>query len=73
MKSKKMVETKRSYAQEQGFDAIWAGTLNMDNMPRGKGNSRGANGIQLLAKNMPAYIPGPISEVAKGSDGEGMN
>ena len=23
------------------------------------------NGIQLLAKNMPAYIPGPISKIAK--------
>jgi hypothetical protein len=73
MKSKKMVETKRPYAEEQGFDAIWAGPLNMDNMPRGKGNSRGANGIQLLAKNMPMYTPGPITEKAKGSDGEGMN
>ena len=35
MKSKKMVETKRPYAEEQGSDAIWAGPLNMDNMPKG--------------------------------------
>tara|TARA_R110000772_G_scaffold257466_1_gene374321 strand:+ start:261 stop:470 length:210 start_codon:yes stop_codon:yes gene_type:complete len=66
MKSKKMVETKRPYAEEQGFDAIWAGPLNMDNMPRGYGSSNGADGIQLLAKNMPAYQPGPITEKAKG-------
>jgi len=66
MKSKKMVETKRPYAEEQGFDAIWAGPLNMDNMPRGYGSSSGAKGIQLLAKNMPAYQPGPITEKAKG-------
>jgi len=73
MKSKKMVETKRPYAEEQGFDSIWAGPLNMDNMPKGKGNSRGANGIQLLAKNMPAYIPGPITEKAKGYDDDDMS
>jgi len=73
MKSKKMVTTKRMYAPAQGSDAIWDGPLNMDSMPRGKGSSSGANGIQLLAKNMPAYIPGPISQIAKGSDGMGMN
>jgi hypothetical protein len=73
MKSKNMVKTKRMYAPAQGSDAIWDGPLNMDNMPRGKGSSSGANGIQLLAKNMPAYIPGPITEIAKGFDGEGMN
>jgi len=56
-----MVETKRPYAQEQGFDAIWAGPLNMDNMPRGYGSSSGCKGIQLLAKNMPAYQPVPIT------------
>ncbi len=66
MKSKKMVETKRPYAAEQGSDAIWAGPLNMDNMPRGYGSSNGADGIQLLEKNMPAYQPGPITEKAKG-------
>ena len=50
MKSKKMVATERPYAEEQGFDAIWAGPLNMDNMPRGYGSSSGAKGIQLLLR-----------------------
>tara|TARA_R110000787_G_scaffold75824_1_gene167814 strand:+ start:76 stop:297 length:222 start_codon:yes stop_codon:yes gene_type:complete len=73
MKSKKMVKTKRMYSPAQGSDAVWAGPLNMDNQPRGYGSSSGAKGIQLLAKNMPEYIPGPISKIAKGKDGMGMN
>ncbi len=66
MKSKNMVKTKRMYATEQGSNILWDGPLNMDNMPRGYGSSSGAKGIQLLAKNMPAYQPGPITEKAKG-------
>jgi len=73
MKSKNMVKSKRVYAPAQGSNAIWDGPLNMDSMPRGKGSSSGANGIQLLAKNMPMYKAGPITEKAKGLDGEGMN
>ena len=73
MKSKNMVKTKRMYGPAQGSDAVWAGPLNMDNQPRGYGSSSGCCGIQLLAKNMPMYVPGPITEKAKGSDGEGMN
>ena len=67
MKSKKMVETKRPYAEEQGFDAIWDGPLNMDNMPKGKGSSSGANGIQLLAKNMPATSQALLQKKQKDS------
>ena len=66
MKSKNMVKTKRMYATEQGSNILWDGPLNMDNMPRGYGSSSGCKGIQLLAKNMPAYQPGPITEKAKG-------
>jgi hypothetical protein len=73
MKSKNMVKTKRMYAPEQGDNTIWDGPLNMDERPRGYGSSSGCKGIQLLAKNMPMYTPGPITEKAKGSDGLGMN
>lgn len=66
MKSKNMVKTKRMYGTEQGSNILWDGPLNMDNMPRGYGSSSGCKGIQLLAKNMPAYQPGPITEKAKG-------
>ena len=61
-----MVKTKRMYGAEQGSNILWDGPLNMDNMPRGYGSSSGCKGIQLLAKNMPAYQPGPITEKAKG-------
>jgi|TARA_B110000483_G_C18196636_1_gene543270 hypothetical protein len=73
MKSKNMVKTKRAYSTAQGSNAIWDGPLNMDNQPRGYGSSSGCKGIQLLAKNMPMYKAGPITEKAKGLDGEGMN
>ena len=68
-----MVKTKRMYGTEQGSNILWDGPLNMDNQPRGYGSSSGCKGIQLLAKNMPEYIPGPISKIAKGKDGMGMN
>jgi len=42
-------------------------------MPKGKGSSSGANGIKLLAHNAAAYIPGPITKIAKGTGGLGMN
>ena len=73
MKSNKMVKTKRMYAPQSGQNAIWDGPLNVDVMLRGYGSSSGCKGIQLLAKNMPAYIPGPISQIAKGKYGEGMD
>ena len=68
-----MKKGKRLYAPGQGSDAIWDGPLDLDSMPKGKGSSRGANGIKLFAHNEPAYISGPITEKAKGTDGLGMN
>jgi hypothetical protein len=68
-----MKKGKRLYSPEQGSDAIWDGPLDLDSMPKGKGSSSGANGIQLLAHNEPAYIPGPITKIAKGIGGLGMN
>ena len=68
-----MKKGKRLYSPEQGSDAIWDGPLDLNSMPKGKGSSSGANGIQLLAHNEPAYIPGPITKIAKGTGGLGMN
>ena len=64
MKGKEMKP--RKYANEQGYDAIWDGPLNTSAIPKGKGSSNGSEGIRLLAKNQPAYTPGPITEKAKG-------
>jgi hypothetical protein len=71
MKGKKT--STRQYKGEQGIDAIWDGPLDMSGMPKGKGASNGANGIQLLAKNAPKFKAGPITEIAKGLYNEGMN
>jgi|TARA_R110001606_G_C14962774_1_gene602112 hypothetical protein len=68
-----MKKEKRMYAPAQGSDAIWDGPLDLSSMPKGKGSSRGANGIKLLAHNAPAYISGPISKIAEGTRGLGMN
>ena len=46
-----MKKGKRLYSPGQGSDAIWDGPLDLDSMPKGKGSSSGANGIQLLAHN----------------------
>jgi len=73
IKLKIMKKGKRLYAPGQGSDAIWDGPLDLDSMPKGKGSSRGANGIKLFAHNEPAYVSGPITEKAKGTDGLGMN
>lgn len=64
MKGKEMKP--RQYANEQGYDAIWAGPLDVSMMPKGKGSSNGSNGIKLLAKNQPACARGPVTERAKG-------
>lgn len=68
-----MKKGKRLYAPGQGSDAIWDGPLDLDSMPKGKGSSSGANGIKLLAHNEEAYISGPITKIAKGTGGLGMN
>tara|TARA_R110002153_G_C13114189_1_gene478022 strand:+ start:463 stop:669 length:207 start_codon:yes stop_codon:yes gene_type:complete len=68
-----MKKEKRVYAPGQGNDAIWDGPLDLGSMPQGKGSSSGAKGIKLLAHNAPAYISGPISKIAKGTRGLGMN
>lgn len=73
IKLKIMKKGKRLYAPGQGSDAIWDGPLDLGSMPKGKGSSRGANGIKLFAHNEPAYVSGPITEKAKGTDGLGVN
>lgn len=48
-----------------GANALWDGPFDTTGYPKGKGSSSGKNGIKLRF-DQPTYIPGPITQKAKG-------
>mgnify|MGYP003119608011 CR=1 FL=1 len=54
-----------------GESHIWDGPLDQAGRPHGKGASNGINGMQIL-KAPSMYKAGPITQLAKGSRGMGM-
>ena len=55
-----------------GESHVWDGPLDQTGRPHGKGSSSGINGMQILKAPMK-FIDGPITSIAKGSRGVGMN
>ncbi len=55
-----------------GENAVWDGPLDTSGFPMGKGSSSGITGMQVL-KAPTMYKAGPITQLAKGKSGLGMN
>jgi hypothetical protein len=55
-----------------GESHVWDGPLDQTGRPHGKGSSSGMNGMEIL-KAPTKFTSGPITSIAKGSRGVGMN
>ena len=49
----KSIMSKPELSGQVGENAVWEGPLNMDNFPKGMGNSRGITGMKLNHAGVP--------------------